>query len=212
MLMTISRTITLASLFFITLSTQAEVFRFTGASDKNYTNPENWSPSYPGIIISEDDQVILESEAKFDGPLLLINGGFRIESHAKLDAPTTHFQLTPGASLDLRGKLLLMSLITEGTMIIQPWSKLATEEFATAIGSETMIMAMGDTEISGNAEIAGRVDVYGTLTVGGTLTQSGQLVVMASALLEAEAGILMDSDTSFYYHPEATMLVGQNVK
>lgn len=210
--MTFSRTITLASLLFITLSTQAEVFRFTGNSDKNYTNPENWSPSYPGIIISENDQVILESKAEFDGPLLLINGGFRIESHAMLDAANTHFQLTPNASLDLRGKLFLVSLITEGNMIIQPWSKLEAEEFTTEIGSETMIMAMGDAEISGNLAIAGRVDVYGTLTVGGILTQSGQLVVMASALLEAEAGILMNADTSFYYHPEATMLVGQNVK
>lgn len=208
--MTFSRIITLASLLFITLSTQAEVFRFSGDSDKNYTNPENWSPSYPGIIISADDQVILESEAEFDGPLLLINGGFRIESHASLDAPSTHIQLTPGASIDLRGKLLLMSLITEGNMILQPWSKLRIKEFIGETGSETMIMAMGDAEISGKVEIAGRVDLYGTLTVGGTLTQSGQLVVMASALLEAEAGIFMDSDTSFYYHPEATMLVGTN--
>lgn len=208
MLMTFSRTITLASLLFITLSTQAEVFRFTGDSDNHYTNPENWSPSYPGIIISEQDQVIFEADAEFDGPLLLINGGVRIESHAKLDAPTTHFQLTPGASLDLRGKAILMSVISEGSMILQPWSKLTVEDMSVESGADMIVMSMGDVEVTGNFNIQGRLDLFGTLTVDGTLTQSGELLVMASALLEAEAGIVMDTDTSFYYHPEATLLVG----
>lgn len=212
MLMTLSRTITLASLFFITLNIQAEVFRFTGASDKNYTNPENWSPSYPGIIISENDQVILESMAEFDGPLLLVNGGLRIESQAKLDAPQTHVQITSGASLDLRGKALLMSIISEGSIILQPWSKLTAEDISVESGSDTIVMSMGDVEVTGDFNILGRVDLFGTVTVEGTLTQSGELMVMASALLEAEAGIVMDTDTSFYYHPEATLLVGQNVE
>lgn len=208
--MTLSRTITLASLLFITLSTQAEVFRFTGASDQNYTNPENWNPSYPGIIISEDDQVILESKTEFDGPLLLINGALRIESHAGLDAPQTHLQLTLGASLDLRGKLCLMSMISEGNMMLQAWSSLTIEDLSIESRSETMMMAMSDVEVRGNLSIIGRIDLYGTLTVAGTLTQSGQLVVMASGLLEATSGIIMDADTSFYYHPEATLFVGKS--
>lgn len=208
-MMSITRTITLASLLFITISTQAEVFRFTGASDQNYTNPDNWNPSFPGIIVSEEDQVIIEADAIFDGPLLLINGGFRIESRAMLDATQAHLQLTPGASLDLRGTLLLQSLISESNVMVHAWAKLKLQDFSAESNSETMIMSLGDVKVMHDLSISGRIDLYGTLTVAGNLTHSGQFLVMASALLEAESGIIMETDTSFYYHPEATLFVGK---
>lgn len=207
---TLAYSFTLACLFFFSFSAQAEVFRFTGESDKEFTNASNWSPAYPGIIIDESDVVIIESNADFDGPLLLVQGTVRVEHGASLNSPETHLQLAPGASLDLRGTFVGFSIISQGTLMLQSWASIEANEIDFAEGSVSMVMSMASIKVNADATLTGRLDIMGSLEVMGTFHNEGNLIVMAGAEVIAAGGMSMDLDKEIFYHPQADIRIGTN--
>lgn len=205
---TLAYSFTLACLFFLSLSAHADTFRFTGESDTEFTNPSNWSPSYPGIIIDEGDLVIIESNADFDGPLFLVHGAVRIESGVTLNSPETHLQLAPGASLDLRGEFIGFSLISQGTLMLHSWASIQTNETELAEGSVSMIMSMASMSVTQGATLGGRLDIMGSFEVMGTFHNEGNLIVLAGAEVIAAGGMSMETDKEIFYHPQADIRIG----
>ena len=208
MTFTLARLFSLLILLFSSLTVSAEVYRFTGAESQDFSDPANWEGGFPGIIISEQDQLIIEAPAIFDGPLMIIHGGIRIETRASLTATQSHVQVTPSGWIDNRGTLDVFSLITEGVLMNQAWAFLAATDMSFEQGSENLIQAMSEVRVAGDLTIAGRSSLSGSLYVGNELIQEGELSVSASAVLEVGKGLLMDADTVLYYHPQAILMVG----
>lgn len=205
---TFACSITLVCLFFLSCPVQAEVFRFTGESDMEYTNPANWMPSYPGIIINADDVVIIEHPVLFSGPLLLIHGSLRLEAGGSVSAKESHIRIAGGAGVDIRGALEIASLNSEGTLMVHRWASLIVTDMSLDPGSTSLMMPFSSVNIRDSFLLEGRLDVMGLCEVGGVLDNFGRLIVLSEAQLSVEGGMRLGTDQDILYHPQAMITVG----
>ncbi len=192
------------------LQAQADVYRFTGTENQDFFNEANWSPAFPGIIIDEEDQVIITSDVRVDGPLLIVKGGIRIEAHVHVEGSETHLHVLTEGWLDNRGEMMFLSIISEGTTMLQSWSVLQVEEIQIKKGAENIWMSGSEVLVAGNADFRGSVSLSGKLIVKQDLIQRGLLTVASTGILDVYNDFLVETqkDTTLRYHPKSRLVLG----
>lgn len=91
-----------------------KTYYFLGSSDHDYNNPENWQPAYPGMQISEQDEVIIQSHAFFDGQDLSIAGTLRIELGETLNSPAHGIKIKYQGKLFNEGEIAVRFIENKG--------------------------------------------------------------------------------------------------
>ena len=76
---------TLCVLVLLAHSFYAATFTFTGNVNDLWEDPINWSPGYPGMFITEGDQVVIHADCTIDGHQIVNHGGILISGAAKLN-------------------------------------------------------------------------------------------------------------------------------
>ncbi len=201
---TSSSTIFLLSFFLISfLGAESRTFRFTGAEDRDYSNPANWLPAYPGDDIAEGDLLVVERDAIFLGEQLRVLGSLRVEEAATLRMNRSKLILGISGSIDLRGALVVKELQSFGQLLCHRNSSLAGEQCLLEASSQSMMLAGSAMWIDGDLKLLGRADVGAKLVIGGTFWQEGELTVGAAGHVEWQDAWLMESGASMYYHLHA---------
>lgn len=93
-----------------------KTYYFLGSSDHDYNNPENWQPSYPGMQISEQDEVIIQSHAFFDGEDLSVAGTLRVELGETLNSPAHGIKIKYQGKLFNEGEIAVRFIENKGKL------------------------------------------------------------------------------------------------
>ncbi|MDX1407468.1 MAG: hypothetical protein R3330_05025, partial [Saprospiraceae bacterium] len=62
----------------------ATTFIFSGATNGTWSEPSNWSPGYPGVVILEGDEVVIQAECSILSHDVVNHGGITISVGTKL--------------------------------------------------------------------------------------------------------------------------------
>lgn len=92
----------------------SNTFYFQGNVDAEFSNPENWSPTYPGTNIREKDSVIVQSDLNISDGEILLAGRMEILMGVSFYGKTTNLRILPNGKLINQGELHLKFLDNTG--------------------------------------------------------------------------------------------------
>jgi hypothetical protein len=93
---------------------EAKRFYFHGTENNEYVNPANWSPSYPGTKIRQNDTVIVQSDVTFSGFNLEIEGEMEIVMGASFSAKYDGIIIREGGKLMNEGEMRTKFIDNDG--------------------------------------------------------------------------------------------------
>jgi len=110
------RHVLLVFLFILPFLSFSEVFYFTGSADNDFSNPENWTPRYPGANIRENDSIYVQSDLNINDGSIVLAGRMEILMGVSFYAKTSNIRILSKGKLINQGELHLSFLDNNGLM------------------------------------------------------------------------------------------------
>ncbi|MFK7971106.1 MAG: hypothetical protein AB8F95_12100 [Bacteroidia bacterium] len=92
-------------------------YHFVANEDHQYVNPANWTPSYPGVEIQENDRVFIDTDAVYEGLNLEINGSLEIAIGATLSSASGELRVRESGVCNTYGTLRVKGLRVWGAVL-----------------------------------------------------------------------------------------------
>ncbi len=107
--------IIILSFFFSFQTNFATNYYFSGNEDNNFNNPSNWTPSYPGNTISNEDAVFIQSDVNMEGVDLEINGFIEVSMGTTLYSGSNGIKIGKKGRAVNNGEVSLLFLENAGS-------------------------------------------------------------------------------------------------
>ncbi|MFN0200638.1 MAG: hypothetical protein ACKVTZ_03920 [Bacteroidia bacterium] len=202
---------TFALLILVAFTAQATDFYFLGMEDNAYENPANWSPTYPGNVIEENNRVYIQADAYFNNFEVIVKGQMEVVLGATLYGNGNVITVKKGGTFVNNGDSNLAKLENEGKVENGISANLLVESFANGLYGSFFNLKGATFTVNKNLINEGNMQMYGENVVKGNVQNYAQIQVNPNASFTVKGTMTTTAGAAFRSNEKASLAIAKTL-